>query len=163
MTRVLPPHNSRDTSIEAAESVADTVAAKRAVVFGLLQAAPTTCDAIEAHTGWPHQTVSARIWELHEAKRITDSKKRQTTRTGRNAIVWVVVDQDHPWTPAKRRQRPSNSTLRVALRELRSRTQGPELQTVVLWLESLINDDAKNINTNCTCNDGTCVWCLLEG
>lgn len=159
----LPPHNSRDTSIEAAESVADTVAAKRAIVFNMLSAQPTTCDAIEAHTGWPHQTVSARIWELHEAKRITDSTRRQTTRSGRNAIVWVVVDQHHPWTPAKRRQRPSNATLRAALQELHVLRHRPAVQTVALWLEALLGDPPTP-SIICTCNNnGTCVWCLLEG
>ncbi len=91
---------------------------------------PMTCDAVEAATGWPHQTVSARINELHEKfKCIVDSGLRDRTRHKRWAVVWRVVDETHPWHPLERNARVDPAYRRVAesARELLSALKRDEL------------------------------------
>jgi hypothetical protein len=146
---LFPPYANTDTSFAAAESVAEDASAKRARVFAIIAAGPTTCDAIEAVTGWPHQTVSARVWELHDKqKRIVDGGQRRLTRNKRWAIVWRVVDDEHPWVPIKRAARPPIEKLRwgaTAMRRIAT-TFGREYVgegfiAIMEWVESIIEID----------------------
>ncbi len=86
------PHNKTDTSIAAAASQVDEIGTKRARVLELFRIGNYTCDEIEVMLGWSHQTVSARINDLHDKyARIEDSGVRRPTRAGRNAIVWRLT------------------------------------------------------------------------
>lgn len=81
-----------DTSEAAAESVADSVEAMRALVFEAICASGEhgrTCDAIERRMAMLHQTASARVRDLALMGVIKDSGKRRKTRSGRLAVVWV--------------------------------------------------------------------------
>lgn len=150
---LFPPYADTDTSFAAAESVAEDASAKRARVYAIIASAPTTCDAIEAVTGWPHQTVSARIWELHDKqKRITDSGERRVTRHARWAIVWRVVDEQNPWKAIVRPTRPPIETLRwgaTAMRRvlttLGEAYVGDGFVAVLKWIDAIVaaNDEGR--------------------
>ena len=87
----VPFETASETSAAAATSLSqDRLARLEALVFAVLRAAPRTCDAVEAATGLPHQTASARIRGLVLRARIEDSGQRAPTRRGRNAVVWCV-------------------------------------------------------------------------
>ena len=143
---LFPPFNDTDTSFEAAESVAESAAAKRAIVFRIIETQPSTCDAIEGVTGWAHQTVSARIWELHDKqKRIVDSGERRLTRRGRRAIVWRAVDESHPWVPIRRPTRPPLKLLQAgavsmhtALDLLGEDVLGEGFVAILRWVDEII-------------------------
>jgi hypothetical protein len=55
-----------------------------------------TCDEVERCLGLPHQTASARIRELWQAGRIVYGEERRTTRNGKNARVYYVVEDMPP-------------------------------------------------------------------
>jgi len=81
-----------DTSEEAAESIAkDTQRLRRLVYEEIRESGGLSCDEIEERLGMKHQTCSARVHDLHALGRIRDSGMRRKTRSGRNAIVWVLV------------------------------------------------------------------------
>jgi len=87
----VPYESESDTSAAAAASLDDDRLARlEALVLGVLDAKPRTCDAVEAVTGLPHQTASARIRGLVLRDRVVDSGQRAPTRRGRNAVVWCV-------------------------------------------------------------------------
>lgn len=91
----LPPYvPGSETSREAAESVADDVAALRAIVFELFQRegeAGLTDDEIAATLELDGNTARPRRWELAQDGVIRDSGRKRKTRRGRNATVWVLV------------------------------------------------------------------------
>jgi len=76
-----------DTSKAAADSI--NALTLRAQARRLLDAAPDglTSDELEAITGWPHQTASARLRELVLFGLAYDSTDRRPTRHGRLATV----------------------------------------------------------------------------
>ena len=83
------PHNKTDTSIAAAESQEEEIGTKRAMVLKKLSIGNYTCDELEVMLRWPHQTVSARLNDLHDKYHmIEDSGSKRATRSGRLAIVW---------------------------------------------------------------------------
>jgi hypothetical protein len=49
-----------------------------------------TCDEIETILKQPHQTISARVYDLVKEDRIANSGQCRTTRSGKNAIVYRV-------------------------------------------------------------------------
>jgi hypothetical protein len=55
-----------------------------------------TCDEVEHCLVLPHQTASARIRELWQAGRIVYGEERRTTRNGKNARVYYVVEDMPP-------------------------------------------------------------------
>jgi hypothetical protein len=86
--------NGVETSDEAAESLKPDAGRLRLLVLeNIIEAGSRgrTCDEIEQLTELPHQTASARVYDLHRAKRIVDSGTRRETRSGRKAIVWTVA------------------------------------------------------------------------
>ena len=50
-----------------------------------------TCDEAECDLGMRHQTCSARFYDLHRMGAIVDSGKKRKTRSGRYAVVYVVL------------------------------------------------------------------------
>jgi len=78
-----------ETSAAAAAALGpDRLARLEQLVQDVVQRRPQTCDAVEAVTGLPHQTVSARIRGLVLRGRLVDSGTRARTRSGRLAVVW---------------------------------------------------------------------------
>lgn len=86
-----PGYVARDTSRQAAQSIARHVTRLASEVLEYIQAKPRTCWEIEVVSGMSHQTVSARVRELNLKGRIRDSGERRPTGSGRAAIVWAVV------------------------------------------------------------------------
>lgn len=65
----------------------------RIVIFELIQAAGrygVTDEMLEDLTGWPHQRVSARRRELVRDGKVCGSGRTRTTRSGREAHVWIA-------------------------------------------------------------------------
>jgi hypothetical protein len=92
------PSVDTDTSRDAAASIQAVLGPLQQRVLRHVAncgAAGTTCDAAEEALGMKHQTCSARIRELVLKDRILDSGERRRTRSGRNAIVYVVPEH-HP-------------------------------------------------------------------
>jgi len=91
----LPPFVAGvDTSEAAAQSVAGDAGQLREFIFDVIKGSGgggMTCDEVEVDTGMRHQTASARIRELQQRARVVDSSRRRPTRSGRLAIVWVVL------------------------------------------------------------------------
>lgn len=80
-----------DTSAAAAESI--DAASMRVRTQRLLDEAKDglTSDELEAITGWPHQTASARLRELVLSGIAYDSLDRRLTRHGRLAMVRRLI------------------------------------------------------------------------
>ena len=82
----------RDTSIAAAESIAELTPQLRARVFEEIRLREgATCDELEISLDLKHQTASARVHELMKEGKIVDSGERRPTSSGAMAIVWKVT------------------------------------------------------------------------
>lgn len=84
----------RNTSTEAAVSIQPIAHNMRMAVLAEIKRGRgrgRTCDEIETALDMRHQTASARVHELNTSAAIKDSGRRRPTRSGRNAIVWVVA------------------------------------------------------------------------
>lgn len=87
------PSNGVATSDAAAASIVKDVARLKAIVLDAIKReGGLTCDEVEIVTGLRHQTASARVYDLKKVGRIVDSGTRKKTRSGRDAIVWVVAE-----------------------------------------------------------------------
>lgn len=92
----VPPHSRAGTSEEAASSMIPSAGGLRIKILSEIEGTDgLTCDEIEARLGLPHQTVSARVWELRGNPRtsnrpvlIEETGEKRVTRSGRRAIVW---------------------------------------------------------------------------
>ncbi len=85
--------NTSSTSIAARDSIKDDLQRLERIVLSYLRGTPATCDEIEAFTGLPHQTVSARLNGLEKRGRIEKTASKRPTRSGRMAFVYAVVPQ----------------------------------------------------------------------
>jgi len=101
------PHNGVDTSIDAAESLSETLTAMRLQVFQEVQKAKDglTCDEVEQILGMKHQTASARLNDLMKAQppvlcfeidAETKRPRRRTTRSGRTARIYFAISSQCP-------------------------------------------------------------------
>ena len=92
------PSVNVDTSRDAADSIQAVLGPLQQRVLRYVAscgANGTTCDQAEETLGMRHQTCSARIRELVLKDRILNSGDRRKTRSGRNAIVYVLPEH-HP-------------------------------------------------------------------
>jgi len=91
-----PPTNGVATSNAAADSVEESAATLRMQVYEAIKDAGSngmTDDELMVKLDMRGNTLHPRRWELtRKFKNVVDSGKRRRTRTGRNAIVWVVVN-----------------------------------------------------------------------
>lgn len=79
-----------DTSQAAAVSIEPHLPRLEHVVLAtIVSAGGLIADEVEARTGLPHQTVSARIRGLVLKGLLEDSGERRRTRSGRSAAVWM--------------------------------------------------------------------------
>jgi hypothetical protein len=86
------PYSAPDTSKTAAEMImAHSENLREAVMLCVAQSADRgmTCEEIEVLLGRPHSSISARLCELHQLKRI-DHKGTRQTRYKRPARVWKL-------------------------------------------------------------------------
>lgn len=91
-----PSIASSDTSVAAAQSVKQFTPKTRNKVelaIRMNSSYGMTDDEIEDYLGMRHQSASARRRELVLMGRVVDSGRRRTTRSGRKAAVWVVVEE----------------------------------------------------------------------
>jgi ribA/ribD-fused uncharacterized protein len=61
-----------------------------------------TCDEVEAALSLTHQTTSARVHELMKLGAVVDSGVRRRTRSNRDAVVWVVPEDEDDLTNGPR-------------------------------------------------------------
>lgn len=87
-------HSNADTSVEAWGTISDTTEAiKERIYTIILNFGGATCEEVEKRTKLSHQTVSARITELVKELKIKDSGIRRKTKSGRNARVYIRVQE----------------------------------------------------------------------
>ena len=94
------PHNGTETSRDAAESIKPQVNRLCSEVLRYVRSSPfgATCDEVEAGTGMPHQTCSARFRDLSsceppmliKCQQPDGSYLKRKTRSGRSAFVWIA-------------------------------------------------------------------------
>lgn len=88
----------QDTSRAAWEEIRNTPTYTTidARILALLAACPQglTDDRMEQVTGIKHQTISGNRRHLAERGLVLDSGRRELTRSGRSAIVWVRAPQE---------------------------------------------------------------------
>lgn len=81
------------TSIQAKESIQEYEPTLLQRVCKRIRQSPATCDEVERDLNLKHQTTSARIRQLVQLRIIEDSGIRRMTRSGRNAIVWRLLQR----------------------------------------------------------------------
>ena len=92
-----PGHRGIDTSIAAAEMVANIAGPLRRMVYRVVHASGAdgiTTDEIAAVLAMPRYSVQPRTTELKHDRRIRDSGRRRPNASGCNAIVWVAAGQE---------------------------------------------------------------------
>jgi hypothetical protein len=82
--------SSAETSRDARASI-DAGQLRARVLAGIKASGNVgrTCDELEMELGLPHQTCSARVYELAKRGEITDSRRTRKTRNDRAAVVWI--------------------------------------------------------------------------
>jgi hypothetical protein len=84
----------RGTSLSARRSISAGTLRERVMETITLFPEGLTCDEVEDLMGGRHQTISPRINELWSDGKLDDSGHRRLTRSGRQAIVWVVAKKE---------------------------------------------------------------------
>lgn len=87
-----PAQRHSQTSVAAADAIAPNAASLRGKVLSYLRicGGATDEEGIEA-TGIPPSTYRPRRVELWRGGHIVDSGVTRPTRSGRQAVVWIVV------------------------------------------------------------------------
>jgi len=80
-----------DTSINGAYHAIHTREDRWKAITALITQRPLSCDEIEVITGWPHQSVSARIRELVLKKKIYATKERRKSRHNVSVRVYDLM------------------------------------------------------------------------
>ncbi len=92
----MPGHRGIDTSIEAADSIADKTHIYHSRILNVIRTAGrygATSDEVATALGMVNNYASRpRLSELRALKKIVDSKRRRINLSGRNAIVWVLPE-----------------------------------------------------------------------
>lgn len=119
----LPFNKGSATSQSAAEShTKEGLSRDEKLVFEKVEEAGKeglTDDQIEQMTGLMHQTASARRRGLVVKGRVRDSGQVRSTRSGRNASVWVVGRQEIVAGKSQSRgSRPPNKLLQMGGMEI---------------------------------------------
>lgn len=91
-----PPYQpDSETSREAAEAIIPKVGTLRHQVYTFIESQGTsgaTDDEIQLGLGMNGNTVRPRRGELAQKRLIVLSGEKRKTKSGRNAVVWVVSD-----------------------------------------------------------------------
>ena len=91
-TRPIIPPPFRDTSMEAADAMADRAPILRARVLDALATGDHTADEVAAQLGESVLAIRPRVTELAKVDRIADTGERRKNASGRKAIVWRLVE-----------------------------------------------------------------------
>jgi hypothetical protein len=90
-TNITPPANRDPNSQAAAASIVHVAPGKRREVYLLVQQhGPIATWQLEELTGWSHETVSARVYELHNMGAIR-RVGHNLTPSGRRAHTYLAV------------------------------------------------------------------------
>lgn len=92
-TDTAPYVSGSDTSRAAADSLTDDLGRLEALVYKLIGSSGLqgrTDDELEVSTQLAHQTISARRRTLVLKGHVCDSGHRRRTRSGRQAVVWIL-------------------------------------------------------------------------
>lgn len=87
-------HGGATTSVEAFDSIEQTLPEQRAVILRLIAKAGDsgmTCYEASERLGRPQNAISGRFSELKRSGLITDSGERRPTLSGCSARVYVVA------------------------------------------------------------------------
>jgi hypothetical protein len=90
----MPPHVPTQTSVAAAIAMQESAGTLRAKVLGAIRDAGMlgmTDEQLQASMPMPANTQRPRRRELQLAGLIRDSGMRAKTKSGRNAVVWVLA------------------------------------------------------------------------
>lgn len=92
------PFSNDTTSREAAESVREQLSRLRGRVLEAIVSGPdgATDEEIQLYCALGGNTERPRRGELEKLGLIRDSGRTRRTASGRRAIVWVPVDEEHP-------------------------------------------------------------------
>jgi CRP-like cAMP-binding protein len=94
-----PGHQGTDTSIAAADSIADSLGRLQAMSLAAIREASLsvpvglTAEELAARLNMPRETVQPRTSELRRKGKIVDSDIRRRNASGKAAIVWVVTER----------------------------------------------------------------------
>lgn len=83
----------QDTSFAAFISIDHETLGARVLAHLEISTDGYTCDELEQVLRGKHQTISASLSKAKKAGLIKDTGKRRKTRSGRNAIVWDLINQ----------------------------------------------------------------------
>jgi len=92
-TRPMLPPPFRDTSLDAADAMADRAPILRARVVNVLATGDFTADEMAAKLGESVRAIRPRVTELAKVGRVVDSEARRKNASGRKAIVWQIVKE----------------------------------------------------------------------
>lgn len=92
-TRPMLAPTFRDTSLDAADAMADRAPILRARVLSVLATGDFTADEVAAKLGESVLAIRPRVIELAKADRIADTGERRKNASGRKAIVWRLVKE----------------------------------------------------------------------
>lgn len=67
---------------------------KRRIYNHLVACGTATCDEVEIALGMPHQTASARFFDLRALNWIAPTGETRATRTGSPALVWRPLPEE---------------------------------------------------------------------
>lgn len=112
--RIYPHHpghrGNRDTSIAAAEEIADSLASMQIrIADAIRDSAGLTGEEIAEKTGISVYTVRARTSELQAMGWIRDSRERRENPAGRKVTVWAWIAPADREKPEKRAAKPMSS------------------------------------------------------
>jgi len=88
-------HGGNEFSVAAHESIKGNKARDQAKIWNHVESlgeSGATCDEIEVSLGMSHQTASARVSEMKRSGRLKLNGEKRSTRTGRNAGVYVASE-----------------------------------------------------------------------
>lgn len=92
-TRSIPTQESVETSRDSRDILNKHKNRYRYAIYEYIKNnSGATCDEIEVNLKMRHETASGIIRFLTLDRLLRDSQERRRTRTGRKAIVWVVVE-----------------------------------------------------------------------
>lgn len=86
-----PGAKARETSFEAARSIAPAADRLRRLTLDALRQRPMTADEVAAYLGLDKLSIRPRTTELNRLDLIVDSGARRENASGRRAIVWKAV------------------------------------------------------------------------
>jgi hypothetical protein len=102
-----PAAQGQDTSDAAGHSVQHKARGQAIVLLRLINArgyTGLTCDELEVVTGWPHQTVSGRLWQMEKRGWLERTGVQRPTRSGSQAKAYTLTERGRDQLAAQARE-----------------------------------------------------------